>query len=1033
MYNRLQIEIQLKIKEAELELLKKELDAIEKDAIEIKIKGDTSELESTTKKIDSLKSNIQKTTKEQEILKQGMKAPMSKFEIWEWGENVSAVFTRVKDLAISVGHTIKENITKAAQTQVLRENFKGTAQDIELFKKAVAGTVSEAGLIKLSNQASDLGLSLKEQALLFSLAEDAADRYGSSTVEGFEKVLFATEGSSKGLKALGIQKAEYDKMVEKLTRQMGGEIESIQDETGARQILIKNLDAEEQKRIRVNAILALTGVTLDDVNQKQMDSADKIENLSVKFEEAKEKIGGLGLHVLQPLIDLFSSLDSGVAAFTITVIGLAGAIAVVLPALTALKASLIALNVETGGILLIIGAIVTAGFAVWQLASHIDETNISIDEMNSHIKKSKSNLSDINTVLETNEKQLVLNQQQTDEYNNALNRLKETYPGVFSGGVLNLQLLKEIAQQEKENIRLKNEAILVQQKQDVTNILKNQITKQEEYNKLQKKRAEILSDIEIWTKKLSNTEIEYEEALRKNEWTRYSLLTNLTGIKKEIELQNNLLDENTKKLALNSDGTEELSIKIREMLANAAKIGSLVNVYSFLSDATKNNVIQTNILKNAFFSLSDTAIQGLLGISGALKQNATLMNSFQSALLVIRAGIAAMSESMVRTGIAALQMVVSEAQKISLDIPDENKPLKTTAQSSDKTKIITDTFSEQLEKLKTKYEYQETFNTLTVESIALISQEAFSLKELADTTEKEITLQSFLNELKNKSNELIKEQKKYLDDILKRTQEQIQLEDTKKEAIKNIDTEISKLKADYEHALLPDDVKITADIAYKFDAMEKRLLSINYITNEQAAVIRNLIRQWKEYEFQLTEIESKKQKFESVFEVLKSGFSSFASSVSDSSKSMASAFKEAAKSMLQSFITLVQGKLTAAMADVFAKGVLTFGISVPVDLALMGTAWGFLEIAKGFIGQLQYGGPFTPGTYLVGEKGPELAVMGSSGYMFSNSDLKKLLNSYIPANINNPVSIFIDADADWLKVGINSQKALNKYNKLITV
>ena len=132
-----------------------------------------------------------------------------------------------------------------------------------MFRQATAGTIDDASLIKLSNQASDLGIDLKNQAILFSLAEDAADKYGTTIEEGFQKVVFATEGNIKGLKFLGIQKAEYEAIVKRLALAHGDEIDK--------------LDADIQKQIRLQAILEASGRTYDDVNNKVQDSADKHE------------------------------------------------------------------------------------------------------------------------------------------------------------------------------------------------------------------------------------------------------------------------------------------------------------------------------------------------------------------------------------------------------------------------------------------------------------------------------------------------------------------------------------------------------------------------------------------------------------------------------------------------------------------------------------------------------------------------------------------------------------------------------------
>lgn len=171
-----------------------------------------------------------------------------------------------------------ECVKSAAQLEVLRNNFRGTSQDIELFRKATAGTVTEAGLLKLSNQATDLGLSIQQQAILMSMAEDAADKYGGSVEENFSKIINATEGATKGLKYLGIQKAEYDKLVKKYV-----------EDAGAKQL--EQLDAETQKWIQVEAMIKIAGVTMEDVTGKIADNADKLDQLSVAWEEFKTKFG----------------------------------------------------------------------------------------------------------------------------------------------------------------------------------------------------------------------------------------------------------------------------------------------------------------------------------------------------------------------------------------------------------------------------------------------------------------------------------------------------------------------------------------------------------------------------------------------------------------------------------------------------------------------------------------------------------------------------------------------------------------------
>lgn len=181
----------------------------------------------------------------------------------------------------------------AAKFNTLRSNFIGTEKDIESFRNATAGTVDDASLLKLSNQASDLGISLKDQTILMSLAEDAADKYGTSTEEGFQKVVNATEGSVKGLKSLGIQKEVYEAIVKRMAGVYGKEIDA--------------LDADIQKQIRLQAIIEASGTTYEDATKKVQDSADKHEHFAVVAKNLADRFGG----------DLFNAITGVGTAYTV--------------------------------------------------------------------------------------------------------------------------------------------------------------------------------------------------------------------------------------------------------------------------------------------------------------------------------------------------------------------------------------------------------------------------------------------------------------------------------------------------------------------------------------------------------------------------------------------------------------------------------------------------------------------------------------------------------------------------------------------
>ncbi len=191
-------------------------------------------------------------------------------------------------VAITTAQKLWQLSLDSKKFEVLRANFEGTEADLERLRISSARTVSEESLIKLSNQAKDLGISLKNQVILFSLAENASDKYGGTVEENFLGLVNSTEGATRVLKTLGIQKEKYEKIVKELAAIEGDAIE--------------NLDPEIQKRIRLEAIIKATGVTYDQAIEKQQDAADMQEELNVSLGDLITKYGWATVKGIFPFI-----------------------------------------------------------------------------------------------------------------------------------------------------------------------------------------------------------------------------------------------------------------------------------------------------------------------------------------------------------------------------------------------------------------------------------------------------------------------------------------------------------------------------------------------------------------------------------------------------------------------------------------------------------------------------------------------------------------------------------------------------------
>jgi hypothetical protein len=138
-----------------------------------------------------------------------------------------------------------------------------------------------------------------------------------------------------------------------------------------------------------------------------------------------------------------------------------------------------------------------------------------------------------------------------------------------------------------------------------------------------------------------------------------------------------------------------------------------------------------------------------------------------------------------------------------------------------------------------------------------------------------------------------------------------------------------------------------------------------------------------------------------VFTDLSKAVNSFFKSLTEGK---AAPFNKFIKSVVSTFLTSIQAMLLGAEGAAAAKGITTFGLSLITDLPAIAGAWLALEAAKGIIAGLAGGGTARAGVpYIVGERGPELFVPGSTGSVMTNRELRQMINSNIVSQNKAPV------------------------------
>ncbi len=278
---------------------------------QIKMNADIGSIQKTKEALGVVENSLRGISKEHEDVTN---------KASKWGmiaTGIQSTVMTIRDTYQQIKQVIDESINGAADLNVLRSSFKGSPADLELFKRATAGTLKESDIIALSNRAAALKLSIEDQAIAFSFAEDKVDEYGGSVVENFNRIVNASEGMGRGLKEIGIETKVYQENLKNLVKEHGGSLEK--------------LDAETQKEIMLKATIMSLGVTLDDVKKKHKDQKDLIEASGISIEEERLKIGNLILKGLTPLLRKYDESSEATKGFIAGTIAIGGTIIQAIP------------------------------------------------------------------------------------------------------------------------------------------------------------------------------------------------------------------------------------------------------------------------------------------------------------------------------------------------------------------------------------------------------------------------------------------------------------------------------------------------------------------------------------------------------------------------------------------------------------------------------------------------------------------------------------------------------------------------------
>jgi len=308
-------------------------------------------------------------------------------------------------------------LTRGAEFETMRQAFQGTTQDIENMRKASRGLLSDEKIFAFSNKAVDLGIKLKDQPIFIDMAIRAMKAYGGGVEkldEILEKVIKSTETAQKELSSLGLKKVDFQKKVQDLSKAL---VENehkyelvnkgLQKSKKVRKDYLLELDAEDQKTVKVQALLALYGKTLKDVTTVEQSRADTVLSINAQWENFTNTLGQKLLPIASQVFPLLSNFLNYI---TLNATSIAAAIGTVGAALAAFSVFMFTTGNPLGGVVAALGAImalvVAFETAYPSAASQIISANSEIATSVKDIIGAEQNLKDLKSDSSTLSKEI---------------------------------------------------------------------------------------------------------------------------------------------------------------------------------------------------------------------------------------------------------------------------------------------------------------------------------------------------------------------------------------------------------------------------------------------------------------------------------------------------------------------------------------------------------------------------------------------------------------------------------------------------
>lgn len=622
----------------------------------------------------------------------------SHLSIMEYGENINIVAQGIQHAireVVALAKEIGEIAMKGAEFEELHKHFETLAgsvtqaeEQLQLFRKATGGRMNDEELLKFSNKMQELGYNTEMTAQILDIGHDRAVKLGTGLEESNSKLIrFLETGKSKGLVQFGISISQVSAEMKRLT--------------GLTEKQIKELDTEEQIRLRGIALVNLYGKSLADINEKQQNQVDKLKALEVASQNARLRLGEFISGGVVKVTEALGLATDKTAMFTTIMGGIGTGITTLIPLIANLRLAFMGLQISMGWIAGIGVALTALGVLIANLVTKESDVKGEVEEANRRIKEQvkifeqqQQRVKDLATVKEHLRQTTRSSAEQEKEYSEALDRLATKYPTLVKS-IRDKSTADEDAKRKVDALYDSEQKLLDVQQQRLLATLKYEASKllsenqkliEEGFKAEQQYNA--LGDAMIKAGSGVNEFIRYIEELRyKTDKTIGDFEVLNTAISKafnndSVEGIQKVLSERMSEIAKNSDHARETSALYKQQLAGIIQTASGLNVLDrLLTDiAMSSTKLQalTALLTDTYVNFGAQGIASLFGTKQEAIANGEVMEKLTKHIInlmeAVKSGNVELIKQYTATLLAEIKTANENVSKLEFKPPKVKAP-----------------------------------------------------------------------------------------------------------------------------------------------------------------------------------------------------------------------------------------------------------------------------------------------------------------------------------------------------------------------